>query len=160
MPPQPVPDFLTGLLLMGASTLAFGTVTGATMAAGSTCTVSVDVTATKAGQFENVSGYISSTESGENKTPDGFASDSLIAIAPPEITKAFAVTTLLRNAYTDLSFSITNPNQTEDLSGIAFTDTLPAALTVADSSDSAMRRNINFRCGNRCNQFYRRLFGS
>ena len=120
----------------GATSLTFGTPTGATLATGSSCTAYVDITATTPGQFENISGSISSTQSGENKTSDGYAMDTLSAIAPPDLSKSFAQTTILTGSTTDLSFQISNPNPSTVLTEIAFTDTLPAGLTVADSSSS------------------------
>ncbi|MBN2046321.1 MAG: DUF11 domain-containing protein, partial [Anaerolineaceae bacterium] len=120
----------------GSSVLAFGTTTGATLGAGLTCTVGVDVTATGMGQFQNVSGYVSSLQSGENKTASGYASDSLTAVSPPEITKNFAPSTILTNGTTTLSFSLYNPNQSTSLTGVGFTDTLPAGLNVASATSA------------------------
>lgn len=120
----------------GESTLTFGDPSGASMAIDSTCTAQVSITATRAGTFDNVSGYISSTQSGENTGPDGYATDSLTAIAPPQLSKNFAATTILTDTSTTLSFTLTNPNQSASLSGIGFIDDLPAGLTVADSTSS------------------------
>jgi hypothetical protein len=53
-------------------------------------------------------------------------------VLPPTISKAFADSELqLFGASTALSFAITNPNATGSLTGIAFTDTLPAGLVVS-----------------------------
>ena len=50
---------------------------------------------------------------------------------PPTFTKAFAVANVALNGSTSLTFTLTNPNTTASLSGIGFTDTMPAGLTVA-----------------------------
>ncbi len=117
----------------GGSTI---TLTGASMLAGASCTMQVDVTATSAGQFDNVSGYISSDQSGENKSSNGYATDTLTAIAAPIISKSFTDSPILEGATTTLSFTITNPNQSTALTGMAFTDTLPAGIDVAAASSS------------------------
>jgi LPXTG-site transpeptidase (sortase) family protein len=118
--------------LDGDTTLNFS---GATMAASSSCTAQVDIKATSAGVFDNVSNNISSNESGENTSPDGYGTDTLTAIAPPSIGKVFADSLILTDATTTLTFTITNPNQSAALTGIGFTDTLPDGLTVESSSD-------------------------
>lgn len=51
-------------------------------------------------------------------------------LQPPALTKAFVAATIPAGGATNLNFSITNPN-TVDLSGISFSDTLPAGLTYA-----------------------------
>ena len=122
--------------LAGDTNLIFGTPAGATMAANSSCTLAVDITAAAAGFFENISDYISSDQSGENKTSSGYATDSLTVVAPPSITKNFSDATILTGNTSTLSFTITNPNQSTDLTGIGFTDTLPAGLDIATNSIS------------------------
>src|SRR4029079_9881855 len=64
----------------GATTLNFGQVTGATIPASSSCAVSVSVTATTPGPHTNISGFISTTESGTNATSTGSAVASLGAL--------------------------------------------------------------------------------
>src|SRR5207253_3884083 len=58
---------------------------GATLAASSSCTFSVNVTGTAAGNQNNTSGSVTSTEGGTG----GTASASIAVIAPPTISKAF-----------------------------------------------------------------------
>jgi hypothetical protein len=54
-------------------------------------------------------------------------------VAPPTITKAFADSQiqLFGPSSTVLSFTLTNPNTTTTLTGLAFTDALPSGLIVS-----------------------------
>ena len=102
--------------------------TGGTLTSGQQCQVAVNVTGTAAGTKNNVSGTVSATESGAG----GTASASLAVVAPPVISKAFGTQTIAVNGTTTLTVTITNPAaNTVALSGVAFTDNLPAGLTVA-----------------------------
>ena len=116
----------------GATALAFGQVTGATLAAGGACTVSVDVTATTTGPHVNVSGFVSSTEGGTNSTGTGSASATLTANAPPTLRKDFAPNPVATNQVSMLTFTITNPNAGGALNGVAFNDTYPSGLVNAN----------------------------
>ncbi len=121
----------------GATTLNYA---ATNVAAGATCTAYVDVKATKAGQFDNVSGYITSAESGENKSANGYGTASLVAIAPPVLAKSFSPTSIVTGSTSTMSFTITNPNLSNALSGIGFTDSgagWPAGLTVATSGPTS-----------------------
>jgi hypothetical protein len=53
------------------------------------------------------------------------------AIAPPTISKSFGTTVSIPGGTAALSFTIGNPNPTVALTGVGFTDTLPAGLAVA-----------------------------
>ena len=116
----------------GATTLDFGQPTGATLAAGASCTVAVDVTVTTAGPHTNVSGFVSATESGPNTGPGGSATATLTAIRPPGMAKAFAPDPIMVNGASLLTFTITNPNPDDALGGVAFADTYPSGLTNAN----------------------------
>jgi len=52
-------------------------------------------------------------------------------ILPPTIAKSFGAASVALNGTTTLTFSVSNPNTGSSLSGIGFTDTFPAGLTVA-----------------------------
>jgi large repetitive protein len=105
----------------GSSTLTFS---GATLPASGSCTVSVNVTATTAGAHANVSGFLSTVESGTSITT--VATDTLTAVLPPPIAKQFDPNPIVDGQFTTLTFTITNPNQDNALSGVAFGDTFPA----------------------------------
>ena len=52
-------------------------------------------------------------------------------LSPPIVTKAFGAASIPLNGGTTLTFTYTNPNSAASLTGIAFTDTLPAGLVVS-----------------------------
>ncbi|HYH08247.1 MAG TPA: DUF11 domain-containing protein [Thermoanaerobaculia bacterium] len=120
----------------GATTV---TLTGGTIPASGACTVSVDVTATAGGVHTNVSGIVTTTEGGTgDDTP---ATDTLTAILPPSIAKAFAPSPILANGVSTLTFTITNPNPALAISGVAFSDTFPVApgaMVVAPTPNSTV----------------------
>jgi len=117
--------------------LSGGTLT-ASPAAGSSCTFSVNVTGTTAGVKNNTTGAVTSTEGGTGATSN---TATLTVIAPPTISKAFNPTSIVLNASSTLSFTITNPNTFSTLSGVAFTDNLPAGVVVAATP------NVTGSCG-------------
>ena len=126
------PNSLSGSCGAGTITATAGTNVvslsgGATNPAGS-CTFSVNVTGTSAGQKDNTTGNIASSEGGTG----GTASASVIVVAPPSIAKAFGATAIALNGTTSLTFTITNPAaNTVAETGVAFTDSLPAGLVVS-----------------------------
>ncbi len=102
------------------------------MAAGASCTVSVNVTATTAGPHTNVSGFVSSTEGGTNTTSTGSAVATLTALQPPSVTKTFSTSPILVGATSLLTVTIQNPNPGNALSGVAVADAYPAGLVNAN----------------------------
>jgi uncharacterized repeat protein (TIGR01451 family) len=102
---------------------------GGTVAASGTCTVTVDVTATTAGALVNTSGNVTSSNGGTGNT----ATDTLTVLAPPAITKVFSPDSIALGGTSTLSFTITNPNTTTALIGVAFSDPFPAGVQVAAS---------------------------
>ncbi|MEW6079645.1 MAG: Ig-like domain-containing protein, partial [Thermodesulfobacteriota bacterium] len=78
---------------------------------------------------------------GANKNATAYLDDISITGCvnpnPPAITKSFLTDPIAQDGTSTLRFTITNPNAGSALSGIAFTDVLPAGLTVADGSSAA-----------------------
>ena len=100
--------------------------TGGAFAAAGTCTVSVNVTGVTAGtQINSVT--VSDAVAGVGNT----SSATVVVLAPPTLTKAFTDASININGTTTLTFTVTNPNAGTGLTGIAFTDTLPAGLVIA-----------------------------
>jgi hypothetical protein len=69
------------------------------------------------------------------------ASLTVIPTAPPTIAKAFSQSNVAQNSVVNVSFTIVNPNPAATLTGISFTDALPAGLMVATPN------NLNSDCG-------------
>jgi uncharacterized repeat protein (TIGR01451 family)/fimbrial isopeptide formation D2 family protein len=101
---------------------------GATVAASSSCTFSVNVTGASLGVMNNTTGAVSSTEGGTGTTSN---TATLTVVAPPPISKVFGAASVPLNGSTSLSFTVTNPNTSVGLTGIGFTDTLPAGLVIS-----------------------------
>ncbi|HXJ71772.1 MAG TPA: hypothetical protein VNM37_02925, partial [Candidatus Dormibacteraeota bacterium] len=68
-----------------------------------------------------------STEGGTGNTSNA----SITVVGAPTIAKAFGAASIPLNGSTSLTFTITNPNTTVALSGVAFSDTLPAGLVIS-----------------------------
>jgi len=100
--------------------------TGGTVAAGVSCTVTVDVTATAAGALVNTSGDL--TSSSGNSGP---ATDTLTANPQPGFAKAFAPNPIVVGGVSTLTFTVDNTASTVAATGLDFTDGLPAGLVVA-----------------------------
>jgi len=61
----------------------------------------------------------------------GSGSFAPAAVVAPTLTKAFGAGSITQNSSTSLTFNVNNPNAVASLSGIGFTDTLPAGLVVS-----------------------------
>lgn len=99
------------------------TLTGGTLAAGASCTVSVSVTSATAGLFNNSSGTVTSTNAA-----NGAASAATLRINNrPTVTKSFSPASVGVGLPSTLTVTISNSN-TVAITGAAFTDTYPGAL--------------------------------
>ena len=101
---------------------------GGALAATSSCTVSVAVTSSIAGAYNNTSGGVSTTETGSA----GPASNTVVlhVVTKPTISKSFSPTSIPTGSASTLTLQITNPNGVA-LNGLSFTDSFPTDLTVA-----------------------------
>ncbi|HET6930495.1 MAG TPA: Ig-like domain repeat protein [Candidatus Acidoferrum sp.] len=124
------PNGLSGSCGGGSITAAPGSssvsLSGATLPASGNCTFAVNVTGTSAGAKVNAV-TVNSTTGGAGNT----STASMTVIGPPTLQKAFGAASVNLSASTSLTFTVTNPNVSNSLSSIAFTDTLPAGLVVA-----------------------------
>jgi hypothetical protein len=106
----------------------FVSLSGGTLPASGSCSFSINVTGVTPGHQVNTTGVISSTESGNGTT----ATASIDVFGPPSIAKSFTPSAIAPNTNSVLAFTIANsaanPNA---LTGVGFTDTLPANLVVA-----------------------------
>jgi len=95
-----------------------------TLAAGATCTVSVDVTATAVGRLDNRSSDLTSSAGNSGKASDALT----VAVDELALIKTFVDDPAFPGGTTTLEFSITNLDRSETATGVTFTDNLDAAL--------------------------------
>jgi len=124
---------------IAAGGTAINLTSGVSLTAGSSCTITVDVTATTLGAKVNTTGAIGSTETGAGSDT---ATDTLtVALLDPTIDKAFAPATISIGGTSTLTFTLTNPNGGTGLTGLNFTDALPAGVEIAATP------NLGGTCG-------------
>jgi uncharacterized repeat protein (TIGR01451 family) len=106
--------------------------TGGNLAAGASCTfdVTLDVPATApAGTFTNTTSTITATVDGMGLTGKA-ASDDLVVVAAPILTKSFTDDPVFPGDPVTLEFTLTHdPNTPADATGITFSDDLAATLS-------------------------------
>jgi uncharacterized repeat protein (TIGR01451 family) len=115
----------------GSNTIALA---GGSIAAGGSCEFTATVTGSTAGEKNNTTGVLSSTTFGAGATSN---TATITVLLPPAIGKAFGAGSAAPNASTSLTFTLSNPNGTVALTGIAFTDTLPPGLQIAATPGAA-----------------------
>jgi uncharacterized repeat protein (TIGR01451 family) len=102
---------------------------GGTLAANSSCTLTFAVTTSTVGSAVNTTGNVSATNGGTGNTAT--ATLTVSTVLPPSIAKAFSPTAIASGGTTTLTLTITNPNQVTTLNDLAVTDTFPTGMTVA-----------------------------
>ncbi len=115
-------------LVAGATSISFG---GLTMAAGpnASCTITVNVTATTLGGGTSQDpNYNCAVLNGAITA----CAPLIVTPKPPVIVKSFVPNIISPGGTSTLTFTISNPNPNGQLTGIAFTDTLPAGLIIAN----------------------------
>jgi LPXTG-site transpeptidase (sortase) family protein len=134
----------TNNLVTNAATRTIS-LTNGSLAAGASCNFNVTVTGAEEGAYENITGFLSSNESGVSSN---YATDTLTVIGPPELGKSFEPSSILIGETSTLQFTITNPNQSTALTGISFTDTLPAGVTAVNGSFNHCNGTLDITGGN------------
>ncbi|HLJ75427.1 MAG TPA: hypothetical protein VKU62_12625, partial [Thermoanaerobaculia bacterium] len=107
------------------------TLSGATLAPSASCSISVTVSTFILGVLTNTTGNVTSTEAGTGP----FATASVFVASPPQCGSSFGAVILPLNTTTTLLLSVTNPNSGGALTGVQFTDNLPAGMVL--STDGA-----------------------
>ncbi|GFO67214.1 hypothetical protein GMLC_07930 [Geomonas limicola] len=107
-------------------------ISGGTIPAGGSCTVTVNVTVTATGAFTDSTGPISSTNAGTGQA----ATASLNGPQPPTVALAFTPASIVLGGSSQLSVTLTNPNAVA-VTGVAFTDSYPAGLVNAASASGS-----------------------
>jgi hypothetical protein len=128
------PNGLNGFCGGGSVTALVGLDTvslrGATLLPGASCTFGLNVIGVTEGLKNNITGVVSSIEAGNGSA----ASATLMVASPATLVKTFAGSQIQLfgpGNNTVLSFVLSNPDTFTTLSGLTFTDTLPAGLTVS-----------------------------
>lgn len=108
-------------------------ITGGTLTAGQSCTVSVNVTSTVNNViYTNITGAVTSDNGGT-----GLTASATVEFSPkPTITKSFSVSSIPRNGTATLTFTITN-NTAAALASMTFDDLFPPGLVTANPPASS-----------------------
>jgi hypothetical protein len=93
----------------------------------SSCAFTVNVVGVESGIQNNVTSVVSYT--GGSSAP---ATATIEVAGPPTIAKSFDVPSIPVNGTASLTFALANPNTAIALSGIAFSDTFPSGMRVAN----------------------------
>lgn len=101
------------------------------IAAGSTCSISVDVKGNSLGQLDNVSNQLSFYNSVFQTQQTGFATSSLLVENAGDLmlTQNFLLDPVSPGGTVDLTFQLTNFSRTDAATQITFTNDLDATLT-------------------------------
>lgn len=113
-----------GGLLAAAGSGTSIQLSGGMLAASSSCTVTVPVTASVGGYYANTTGPVDANESA------GYPSNTayLTVVAPPVASKSFSPPSVSPGASSTLNIVLANPSTTASIAGVAFTDIFPAGL--------------------------------
>lgn len=112
--------------------------TGGTVAAGASCTVSVDVTTDDDGSYVNLSGALTS-----NLGNSGTSTDTLAVNAPPvpPLAKTYSPATVTQGQVSTVTISIDNTGALLPVTSVDVTDTFPASMTVAPVPNASLGAN-------------------
>ena len=129
----------------GSSTINVTSNFTTTVAAGASCTITVDVVGNISGALENVTENFSIRNSGFQLFNCGSAAATLNVLTPPEIfiQKTFVTNPVSPGGTTDLEFTLTNLNRDFPATNVSFTDDLTTVL----AGLSAIGTPLNDICG-------------
>lgn len=104
--------------------------TNALVGANSACTVTVNVLSNTPNSYINTipAGALATTQGVSNVAP---ASATLTVLGPPGVSKGFNPTTVVVNAPSQLTLTLSNGNTSAATLSATFTDTLPGGLVIA-----------------------------
>ncbi len=127
-----------GGALLDVALAPFVRLSGGTVAAGQTCTISVDVRASRAGTLENVSGDLTS-----NLPVDAPGASATLTVneAPLSVSMSFSPSTIDQGGVSRLTYELRNDTSVE-AERVTLSDTLPADVVVAGPPDTSAT------CGN------------
>lgn len=100
-------------------------ISGASIPAASSCTVSANVTSSSNAIYTNTTSAVTSNNGGTGNTASALIEFS----SKPTITKSFSTATITQNGIVSLSFTITN-NTATPLTGVTFSDLFPSGLVL------------------------------
>ncbi len=110
----------------GANTISLS---GATVAVGTSCVIQVDVVGPVAGSYINTTNIVTSTNGGNGNN----ASATLRALESPQVSKGFSPSTISVGGTSILTVTISNPNPSDTLNNVAVSDTYVTGLLNSSS---------------------------
>ena len=123
---------VSGCTGFGPATIAAGATSfaqsGGVIPANGTCTFSLGVATAAAASYTNT---VPAGALVDNLNITNVAAGSGTLLARPSIAKSFSPAAVPPGADSTLSFTLTNPNATQALTGTSFTDTFPAGLVAS-----------------------------
>ena len=84
---------------------------------------------------------------GPNPTPTPGVTPTPVPLCKPTLTKAFAPDTVQVGDSSTLTFTVTNPNPNTGLSGISFSDTLPAGVEIVSAGTNTCGGTLTAAAG-------------
>jgi uncharacterized repeat protein (TIGR01451 family)/fimbrial isopeptide formation D2 family protein len=129
--------------ISGSTLTCFADGGGVALSEGDTFDVTVVVTPTAAGSLTNVASVDPGNVVTELDEANNSSSNTVTVVGPPSIAKSFSPNPIAVGGTSTLTFTITNPNIATALTGVGFTDSLPAGLEVASSPNAT----ISAECG-------------
>lgn len=106
------------------------TLTGGSVAANSTCTLSVDTTSLADGEYVNTTGNLASSSGNSGTATATLVVDSS-SNPVPGFSKAFSPSEIEEGEISTLTFTIDNSGASLDVSSLSFTDNFPSGLRIA-----------------------------